>query len=60
MTTTSTMRSSPLDLVLNSDKFEWMALQGSDDQGRWVYGFEDLPGGGDKDFEDFIVKIQVV
>ena len=46
-------------LGINSDTFERMAKQGVDSNGLRVYGFEDLPSGGDRDFDDFIVKIQV-
>lgn len=46
-------------LGINSDTFERMAKQGVDSNGLRVYGFEDLPNGGDRDFDDFIVKIQV-
>jgi hypothetical protein len=44
-------------LGINSDKFDRMAFQGFAQDGSRYYGFEDLAKGGDKDFNDFIVKI---
>jgi hypothetical protein len=46
-------------LATNSDTFDRMAFQGFGADGSGYYGFEDLPGGGDKDFDDFVIKVKV-
>jgi hypothetical protein len=38
----------------NADKIDHIRLLGSN-----IFGFEDLPNGGDKDFNDVIVKVNV-
>jgi hypothetical protein len=38
----------------NTDKFDHVRVLGNN-----TFGFEDLPGGGDKDFNDIIVKFSI-
>jgi len=47
-------------ITANSDKVDHMKFQGvgATGNGRF-FGFEDLKGGGDKDFDDFIVQVNV-
>jgi len=46
-------------IAANKDTFDHMKFQGvSSGNGRF-FGFEDLPNGGDNDFDDFIIQVNV-
>ena len=45
-------------LGINNDPFDRMASFGANQNtGALIFGFEDLPNGGDRDFDDFVVEV---